>query len=93
MGQSLNKDDIDAIADQIIAHVKERKHEFWIEPEEHYNDHRRLRSLKEDEFNTLKDVVRTYRATRSLFLKAFLGFAMVGMIGFALWGLMFGVRH
>lgn len=84
MSGSLNESDIEriaaALAPRLIAGVRERQHDFWIDPEAHYQDHLHWRTLKPDDIATLRDLVKLFVVTRGLFWKAFLGFAVVGML-------------
>lgn len=89
----LSDGDVEALAEKLIDKVHQQKHDFWIDPEEHYIDHSRLRALKPDEWTSLQDLVRAYSSARSLFWKAFLGFAIVGALALAVIGVMFGVKH
>lgn len=77
-GRTLSDADVDALAERLIDKVHAQKHDFWIDPEEHYKAHARMNSLNEDEFHSLRDLVKAYRSARGLFWKAFLGFAIIG---------------
>lgn len=94
MSEHLNESDIERIADalapKLIDGVRERHHDFWIDPETHYNDHRVWRALNSDDINSLKELVRLFVVTRGLFWKAFLGFAIVGALAMSAIGLGFG---
>jgi hypothetical protein len=80
---------VEALAEKLIEKVHERDRSFWIEPEEHYQDHARWRGFKDDEIHSLRDLVDAFRSARSLFWKAFLGFAIVGAIVAAAFGVHF----
>lgn len=84
-----------AIAPILIKEVQETHHDFWIDRETHYNDHRDWRDFKDaigtEETMTLKDLIAMYRLTRRFFLKAFIGFAIVGCLVFAAVGM--GFKH
>lgn len=79
---TLTKEEVDQIAEalapKLIDAVKERHHEFWIDPESHYLDHMRIRILEPDDRYDLKQLLALYRMTRSLWFKAFIGAAIVG---------------
>lgn len=81
---SLAQDDVEriaaALAPKLIEGVKAQQHDFWIDPEAHYQDHLLLRSLKADEIADLKQLINLFVVTRGLFWKAFLGFAVIGSI-------------
>lgn len=70
----------EALAPKLIAGVKERHHDFWIDPEIHYQDHISWRQLSPDEIRSLKDLIKLFMVTRGLFWKAFLGAAIVGSL-------------
>lgn len=65
----LNDAQIDAIAERLIEKVKSHHHEFWIDPEEHYRDHMRIRSMW-----------NAFSAAQSIFWRAFLGLSVLGAI-------------
>jgi len=76
----LTEQDATLLAEKLIEKVHEQKHNFWIEPEQHYNDHARWRGFDEDQIRSLHDLIKAYRSARGLFWKAFLGFAIVGTL-------------
>lgn len=94
MPERLNDSDIEriaaALAPKLIEGVRERHHDFWIDPEIHYNDHRTWGNLKSDDITTLKQLIDLFVVTRGLFWKAFLGFAIVGSLVMAAVGMGFG---
>ena len=85
---ALSEEDIkqiaEALAPQLVDRVRESKHAFWIDPEEHYLHHKNWddfrRNLGDEEQYDLKNIVKMYRITKSLWFKAFLGFAAVGTV-------------
>lgn len=84
MSEPLKDSDIDriaaALAPRLIEGVRERHHDFWIDPETHYQDHLTWRTLKPEDVATLRDLIKLFVVTRGLFWKAFLGFAIVGTL-------------
>lgn len=78
--RTLTDKDIDALATTLIEKVHAHKHDFWIDPEKHYQEHALLRGFKPDEISSLHDLVAAYRSARGLFWKAFLGFAIIGAL-------------
>lgn len=74
----MSQDEIDRIADSLLNKMSERKQQWWVEPETHYNQHRELEQLLTD-----------YKEVKSLFWKSFLGFAIVGTIAATIIG--FGI--
>jgi hypothetical protein len=89
MSDGLTEKDAELLAEKLIEKVHERKHNFWIEPEQHYKDHARWRGFDEEQIRSLHDLLQAYRQARSLFWKAFLGFAIVGAIAGAAIGMGF----
>lgn len=84
MAEPLNDSDVDriasALAPKLIEGVKAQQHDFWIDPETHYQDHLLWRTLKAEEIADLKQLIQLFVVTRGLFWKAFLGFAIVGTV-------------
>ena len=78
--RTLTDKDIDALAETLIEKVHEHKHDFWIDPEDHYKDHARIGGFDDDAIRSMHDLVKAYRSARSLFWKAFLGFAIIGAL-------------
>ncbi|MBE0454840.1 MAG: hypothetical protein ACNA7T_10310 [Haliea sp.] len=76
----LDETDIDKIAERLVKKVRADKHEFWVDPESHYHDHKRFRKLDDDDIHTLRDLVMAYRNARGLFWRSFLGFAIIGSL-------------
>ena len=81
----------EAIAPRLVDSVRANHHDFWIDPEEHYNAHRRWESMDEEELYEVKNLVKMFRATKGLAFKAFIGFAIIGAIVLAAIGL--GVKY
>jgi len=65
----LNEDEVRAIAKAVVEEVQQSHHTFWIEPEQHYQDHLAMREVSD-----------TLKTTRSIFFKAFLGLVVLGSI-------------
>lgn len=93
---ALSQDDVDRIADAIaprlVQQVRQSQHQFWIDPEAHYQDHLKVRRLDEifdeETAQSLKDLARAYRAGRTKFFLVFAGLVFMGAIalaGYALW--------
>lgn len=78
--RALTDKDIDALASLLIEKVHAQKHDFWIDPEVHYQDHAKLQDFKPDDIRTLHDLLIAYRSARGLFWKAFLGLAIIGSL-------------
>lgn len=92
----LSQDDVeriaDAIAPRLVQQVRQSQHQFWIDPEAHYQDHLKVRRLDdifdEETAQSLKDLAGAYRAGRSRFFVMFVSLVIVGAIalaGYALW--------
>ncbi|MEW6647195.1 MAG: hypothetical protein AB1450_08360 [Pseudomonadota bacterium] len=76
----LSDADADKLAETLINKVREHKHDFWIDPEKHYQDHAKLSGLGDEDIRTLHDLIQAFRNARSLFWRAFLGFAIIGSL-------------
>ena len=79
------------LAPILIECVRKNKHEFWIDPEDHYNAHRdneRIHNLfSEDDFSSIKSLIKLYTITTGLFVKSFIGLAVLGALVLAFFGL------
>jgi len=71
----MNDADVDAVAQRLCILLRENRKDFFVEPEQHYNDHRDIASLIPD-----------YKAAKNMFWKAFIGLAVVGGLVLALIG-------
>nr|BDD46290.1 hypothetical protein 10 [Gammaproteobacteria bacterium] len=91
--EGISERDADLIAAKLINHIREQKHDFWIDPEKHYRDHERMRGFDDEEIRTLHDLVTAYRNARGLFWKSFLGFAIVGAVVLAAFGVGMGLHR
>jgi hypothetical protein len=87
---ALDENEVKQLADSLIDRIHSKGHDFWIDPETHYQDHSKLRGLAADDIRTLHDLIDAFRNARSLFWKAFLGFAIVGSLILAAVGLNLG---
>jgi len=79
----MDQKDIDAIADALATKMI-NSHEWYLDPEKHYNAHKKWEAFDKkidgEEVYDLKNLVRIYRMTKSLWLKAFVGAAIVGTV-------------
>jgi hypothetical protein len=71
----MNEQEVDAVAQRLCVLLKENRKDFFVEPEQHYNDHRDIASLIAD-----------YKAAKNIFWKAFIGLAVLGGLVLALIG-------
>lgn len=71
----MDTQDIDKVAEAVCKKLDTHRQEFWVEPEIHYNQHKEIAQLLSD-----------YREVKSLFWKAFLGFAIIGSATAAILG-------
>jgi len=73
------------LAPQIIASIRESKHDFWIDPENHFRAHIVMDQFAEcldmETLQTLRDLLKAYRRGRKLFFAAFVGLMIVGALG------------
>jgi len=76
----LSDEDVDRIAERlaplVIARVQAQHHEFWIDPERHYNAHRDM-----EQFGA------TYRTAQKIVLHTIVGLMAVGALLMAILGL------
>lgn len=91
----LSSDEIEAIATAIVPRliegVQDTHHDFWIDREEHYNDHRLWREMTSSDVYTFKEIIAMYKLTKNYALKAFLGFLIVGCTALIVLGI--GIKH
>lgn len=73
---ALKEEDIDKIADKMVQRIQSTHHSFWIDPEQHYQDHLSIR-----------EVIGSWRSAKSIFARAFIGLVVIGTIVMALVGL------
>ena len=71
----MNEIDVEAVAQRVCVLLKEKRTDFVLEPEQHYNDHKEVASLIAD-----------YKAAKNMFWKAFIGLAVIGGLVLALVG-------
>ena len=65
----MNTEDLDKLADKIHTLLAQERKNFWVEPEQHYNDHQ-----------SLHEMVLEWKAIKGMFWKTFIGFGIVGTI-------------
>ena len=86
---TLSKEEIQQIAEQLapilISQVRESKHEFWIDPEKHYNSHRVVDQLDIETIIALKEMVTEYRTAKGIFWKAFIATLSLGAVVASIW--------
>ena len=63
----MSDDEMNRLAETLIQKVEDKGHTFWIDPEEHYQQHQDLR-----------DLINIYKTTRNTFIKVFIGMVIVG---------------
>lgn len=59
--------DAEKIAALVMKKIEQHRVSFWIEPEQHYQDHIEMRSL-----------LTAFNESKSIFLKTFLGLLVIG---------------
>ena len=79
----------DALAPRVIDGVRARHHEFWIDPEVHYLDHKALSVVTQEELYDLKNLIQMWKKAKTVGAQTFLGFAIVGAIALAAFGFLF----
>jgi hypothetical protein len=65
----LSQEDAAKIADEMVKQIQSTHHNFWIDPEKHYQDHLAMR-----------EVVGSWTSAKGIFTKAFIGLVVVGAI-------------
>lgn len=63
----MNEEDVRKIAKQIVEEVRSDHHEFWIDPQDHYDQHKELATILE-----------VYRNARSSVIKLIVGLLILG---------------
>jgi hypothetical protein len=64
---NLSQEDVDKIADALVNRVRAKHHEFWIDPENHYQQHL-----------ALTEMLRDYQTARKWMFKVFLTLIAAG---------------
>lgn len=73
--------DLDKLADRFMEKCEAKRKSFWVEPEEHYNDHKRLSSV----LDTIDKIAS--QIGKGLIWLAFLGVVTLVLIGIKFnWG-------
>lgn len=87
--------DIDAklLAEAVVSQLQEQRKEFWVNPEDHYNDHQSRIEWKREDYNDLASLITIFRTTKSLVGKAFVGLAVLGLAVLLALGVFKGVPH
>lgn len=75
----MNDEELDKLADRFMEKCEQRRKTFWVKPEEHYNDHRRL-TVFLGAFDRAASQIG-----KSLIWLAFIGFVALTLIGIK-WG-------
>ena len=61
--------EMDDMVSRIHALLDAERKAFWVDPEKHYNDHQ-----------SLHEMIQEWKSIKGAFVKAFVGFAIVGAI-------------
>jgi len=90
----LSDEDIRLLATALVSQVKAEHHEFWIDPEKHYQDHLaigRFNSIFTDDLvSALKEVTNSYKKGRNLVWGIFLTLVAAGAVWTAVQGWLHG---
>lgn len=70
----------EALAPRLVDQVRKGHHDFWIDPESHYADHQKIKDFSNEEMYELRGLIKMFKATKGIFFKAFIGFAILGAI-------------
>lgn len=68
-GRNLSDADVEAIADAMVTRIQSTHHDFWIDPETHYQDHLAMR-----------EVVGSWKSAKGIFARAFIGLVVIGSL-------------
>jgi len=68
----LSDDDVERISCKLFDKFDSKLSSFWIEPQKHYDSHRRI-----------DDLLEVWKQTKSTFLKTFIGIFILGVIAFS----------
>lgn len=85
---SMSSVDIEKLAEvlspKLSEALKSNQKDFWVNAEKHYNDHKDWDELREtingEGMYDLKNLLKLYRTTKSLWFRAFIGLAVLGSI-------------
>lgn len=85
---ALSPEEVKQIAEELapilVSEVRKDHHDFWVDPETHYNDHKAWAAFKKEiggeGVYDLKNILNMYRTTKSLWFRAFLGCAALGTV-------------
>lgn len=66
---ALSQEETKQIAGEIVKNIQSTHHNFWIDPETHYQDHLAMR-----------EVVGSWTTAKGVFTKAFIGLVVLGAI-------------
>lgn len=87
---TLSDEDVDRIADALVTRIKATKHDFWIDPEQHYKDHSDLRALVEalnsDTLTEMRGAARAFATVKRAFATLLIGLIAVGAMVLAFGG-------
>lgn len=81
---ALSDEDCQRIAEQIFTFVVKEKQDFWIDSEQHYNDHKSwqqfVKEIPTDDMYQLKELIKLFRLSKGIFVRAVIGFAVLGTL-------------
>lgn len=66
---NLSDKDVNKIADGLVERMKATHHDFWIDPQTHYDDHVAMR-----------EVIGSWTSAKGIFAKAFIGLVVIGTL-------------
>lgn len=78
--QKLSDEDAQVIADKMVERIQSTHHNFWIDPETHYQDH-----------ISMREVVGSWKSAKDIFARAFIGLVVLGSIVIAAFAMLKGV--
>jgi len=65
----LSDNDVTRIADKMVKRIQATHHDFWIDPQSHYDDHA-----------AISEIIGSWRTAKGIFARAFIGLVVVGSV-------------
>lgn len=65
----LKDEDLKRLAKLLVEEVRNEKHDFWIDGEKHYNEHKKVEPLTHEDVLALKEAAEAFRSVRGKFLQ------------------------
>lgn len=85
---ALSDQDVTRIADAMVTHIKSTGHEFWVDPQKHYDDHRRWGAISDEQVLEILQALDQFKTAKSLFTRMLIGLVAAGCAVLAVIGLL-----